>query len=213
MKRISFIILLLFILASVKADFWDDPKVENYFSNNGEYLLTVYPTQIPKKYFAWLHTNPKKKQKFSATDTTIVHCYAILYKIVDNHKIEVWNKQLMNRSAPVEVIISNDGKFVITFDNWHEMGYGVNVMVCYDEKGNLSRRYSLENISPFPINDYFFSVSSIVWRCGVNFISNQTIEICFIDRNKNSKKLIYDLIEQTFKDLNEEKNKILNIMD
>ena len=190
----------MFLISNLKADTWENPETKNYISANRKYILTVYPTKIPEKYYSWLYSKPKKKLKFSASDTTIVHCNATLKKIENNDTIEVWNKKLINRIAPVDVFVANDGESVITFDNWHSTGYGVDVMVCYDKAGNLTRRFSLEDISPFPINDYIFSISSIWWRCGVKYISNNEIEICFCDENKKMKKLIYNIKENEFKE-------------
>ena len=73
-------------------------------------------------------------------------------------------------------------------------------MTCYDKHGNLTRRFTLEDISPFPINDYKFTISSIWWRCGVKYISNNEVKICFEDENENTKELIYFIKENEFKE-------------
>ena len=193
-------LMIIFSYNDLRADSWMNPESKNYTSENGEYILTVYPTQIPKKYYSWLNAKPKKKSKFSVSDTIIIYCNAILKKIEDNDTIEVWNKKLINKVAPVDVIVANDGESIITFDNWHNLGYGVDVMTCYDKHGNLTRRFSLEDISPFPINDYKFSISSIWWRCGVKYISNNEVKICFIDEKENIKELIYFINENEFRE-------------
>lgn len=198
MRKILIFLMIIFFISDLKADSWEGPEKKNYTSENGEYILTVSPTEIPEKYSSWLKAKPKKKMKFSAADTTIVHCNATLRRVIDNDTIEIWNKKLINRIAPMSVIVANDGESIVTFDNWASMGYGVDVMVCYDKNGNLTHRFSLENISPFPINDYLFTISSIWWCCDVRYISNNKIEICFEDENKNIQKRIYKIKENEF---------------
>jgi hypothetical protein len=74
----------------------------------------------------------------------------------------------------------------------------MDVMVTYSGNGDLIMRYQLEDFSPFPINEYVRSVSSIWWRCGARYIDNQTIEICFQDEKKNIQKRRYNLIMREF---------------
>jgi hypothetical protein len=50
----------------------------------------------------------------------------------------------------------------VTFDNWYSMGYGVDVLAIYDDKGMLLKRHMLEDISPFPINTYEMSIKGAI---------------------------------------------------
>ena len=61
------------------------------------------------------------------------------------------------------------------------------------------KKYQLEDFSPFPINEYKASVSSIWWNCGAKYIDNQTIEICFLNESKISKTRQYNLTTKEFK--------------
>lgn len=190
--------LLALISTKANADFWKSPSITRYYSDNGRFMLKVIPTFIPDKYWDWKSSKTKKRIKFTAKDTVIIKCHAILYSIENKDTIEIWNKRLINDIAPVTAIISNNGKSVITFDNWSSMGYGLDVMVVYDSKGGLKKRYQLENFSPIPINDYFMSISSIWWRCGVKFIDENSIEICFQDDKKNVKTRKYNISTNEF---------------
>ena len=69
-------------------------------------------------------------------------------------------------------------------------------MAYYNEKGKLIKRHMLEDISPFPINTYVMSISSLWWRCGQEFIDNQRISICFMGENEVIEKRTYNLKEQ-----------------
>ena len=73
-------LMIIFSCNDLRADSWMNPESKNYTSENGEYILTVYPTQIPPKYYSWLYAKPKKKSKFSVSDTIIIYCNAILKK-------------------------------------------------------------------------------------------------------------------------------------
>lgn len=87
-------IILILILFSVKAysDTWANPTIKKYFSNNGNYMLIVYPTEIPDNYYKWESAKPKKKARFTEKDTTIVLGHTILYQIDNNDTILIWNK-------------------------------------------------------------------------------------------------------------------------
>lgn len=198
MTRYFFLFILLFTSDLIIADTWAIPKITVYFSQDSTYMLKVFPRHIPDKYFKWKSSKPRKLKNFTEQDTTIIPCYAILYKIERDDTIQIWNRNLINYIMPVYAIISNDGKSIVTFDNWYTSGYGQETMVTYDEKGNLTKRYRLEDFSPFPINDYLISISSIWWRCGARYIDEQTIEICFKDKDENIKTRLFNLIIKDF---------------
>ena len=46
----------------------------------------------------------------------------------------------------------------------------------------------LEDISPFPINTYSRSVSSLWWRYDAKFLDKSRIEICFVDENETKRQ-------------------------
>lgn len=69
------------------------------------------------------------------------------------------------RSSTVDVLLTRDGSAFITFDNWHSMGYGANVVVIYNRQGEVVSQRGLNQILP----EWFVaaqprSVSSIWWR-------------------------------------------------
>jgi hypothetical protein len=72
---------------------------------------------------------------------------------------------LLNEVAPVDVLVANDGRGIVTFDNWHSMGYGPNTIVVYDGQGNVVRAFGLEDVFPkWFVGAQAHSVSSIWWR-------------------------------------------------
>ena len=75
-----------------------------------------------------METSKIFQKKISETYTTIILCHAILNKIESPDTIEIWNKKLINPIMPVHVIVTNDGKSIVIFDNWYSMGYGLEVL-------------------------------------------------------------------------------------
>jgi hypothetical protein len=210
MKRLLRLPINIFILSGLlismtaKADFWDNPRVKTYYSENKEFKLVITPKMTSDKYYLWdyyksnKHPQTKKilrkKEKFirniSEHDTIRIPCTGELYQINGTDSVLIWKRPFLNEVCPVYAIVSNDGSSIATFDNWYSIGYGVNVLVVYDNKGNARKTYKLEEISPFPLNDYSMSISSLYWRKDVRYIDNDRIEIIFeTDDNKTTKRI------------------------
>jgi len=197
----------LFVSMIAKADTWDNPSVKTYYSENKKFKLIITPEQTSDKYNLWeyyksnKHPQTKKilkqKEKFlrsiSEHDTIRIPCTGELYKINGTDSILIWKRPLLNEVCPVYAIISNDGSSIATFDNWYSTGYGINVFVVYDEKGNAKKTYKLEEISPLPLNDYSMSISSLYWRKDVRYIDNDRIEIIFETEDNKTANRIYNL--------------------
>ena len=194
MKKISLTtLIILFSSYWTMSDIWAPPTTKDYYNADKTYFVRIVPQTVPEKFWRWFNAKPKKKQKFNASDTTITPCHAVMFKKTNGGDSLVWKKNLINKVTPVSAFVSVDAKYLVTFDNWHTMGYGVDVMVYYDNQGNLIKRHMLEDISPFPINTYSTSMSSIRWRCDTKFLDKNRIEICFVDENESKKTRIYDL--------------------
>lgn len=198
-RTISIILFLFVIIFQVKADTWEDARTMFFYSENKTFMLKVVPLTIPEKMYKANYERLKRKKKLSDKDTTIIPCTGTLYKITATDTSVVWERKLINRECPVSAIISNDGSSVVTFDKWHSIGYGFDVMVVYNELGDLKKRFQLEDISLFPINDYRSSISSLYWCCGKKFKDNDRIEICFENEKEaksnrifNVKKLVFE---------------------
>jgi len=201
LQYLRYVLILIGILIPMiaKCDVWSSPKINTYYSENREYKLIVTPTMIPDKYYQWSYYKSNKhpqtrrilrqKERFmrniSSQDTIRIPCSAELYRVTETDSIQIWKKTLLNDISPVHTIIANDGSSVATFDNWYGTGYGKNVFVVYNETGEAKKTYTLEEISPFPLNDYLRTVSSLFWYREVRFINNERIEILFATENVN----------------------------
>lgn len=212
--RSALVFVGIFIPMTGKADVWALPENKTYYSENKEYKLIITPKIFPDKYNLWqYYTSAKhvkvkrfsrKKEKFmkslTAQDTILIPCTAELYWTNDTSSILLWKKTLLNDICPVHAIIANDGSSIATFDNWYSSGYGVNVFVIYNEKGEAKRTYKLDEISPFPLNDYEMSISSLWWRKHVSFIDKKRIEIIFETSENVQIKRIYHTHEFRFEE-------------
>lgn len=209
-----FILLGLFISMLSKADEWIIPQVQTYYSENKEYKLIITPKVTPDKYYEWVYYKNNKqpqtekilreKEKFmqniSKQDTILIPCIAELYRTKGTDCILVWESILLNENCPVYAIVANNGSSVATFDNWYSIGYGVNVFVVYNEKGKAKRTYNLEEITPFPLNDYSISTSSLFWRKEVRYVDIDRIEIVFESEKGKTIKKIYNINKFEFEE-------------
>lgn len=94
---------------------------------------------------------------------------------------------MVNLVSPVDIIVANDGKSVVTFDDWGMKGFK-HSMVVYGERGEMIKDFDLEDISPFPIEQYSRSISSIFWGGRGEYLDNNRISIYFKNKNHEIKK-------------------------
>lgn len=175
------------------ADYWDPPKTRRYYSPDSSWFAEVVPLYTPVKYWTYRDAKPRRRHKFTAADTVIVPCHATMFRLQGSDTLKVWEKQLINRVAPARVLVSTNGRYLITIDNWGSVGYGVDVLVVYDVQGNLLKRYALEDFSPFPINTYWRSISSLWWNCGLEWQAPYMLNLCFQNEQKQEKNRAFNL--------------------
>lgn len=148
--RATMTLCALFCLAGVPgvyADSWAAPQPQSYSSKDGAFRLTVTPAELGAK-------NAKCKGK--------------LEKQVKKGQYElVWEADLSNRVAPVSALVSADGKHVVTFDNWHSVGRGDNVVVIYGQAGKLIKKLAVSDFVDAALERRLpISVSSTWWGSG-----------------------------------------------
>ncbi|MBX9858863.1 MAG: hypothetical protein K2Y20_04635 [Sphingomonas sp.] len=146
------------------ADSWALPATETYSSCSGNARLTVTPRDLESQldYFEdkVRKVDPAGQKKRGARQAS-----ARLERLIDKRWQLVWEHHLANDVAPVSALVRDDGAYAVTFDNWHGMGYGPNVVVVYGQDGKMVRALALSDLVP---PDYIkalpHSVSSIRWR-------------------------------------------------
>lgn len=146
-----------------RADSWELPKVESYFSSDRQWRLEVRPRPIESqlKYFG--DAVEGREPAGGLAGATQTSANASLQRLRGERWTTVWEGPLLNDVAPVSVLVAPDGRFV-TFDNWHSTGYGPKTVVIYDAAGRSVRSMGLKDfLPPAYVAILGRSVSSILW--------------------------------------------------
>lgn len=157
----------------VKADSWIPPEKRTTVSSNGQFRFTAYPTPEAevKAFF---------EREMEGRSVVPPHAIGRLQRKRAKGGWEtVWKVPLANIVAPTDALVTNDGRHVVTFDNWYSTGHGENVIVIYRADGSVVRSLKLTDLVP----DYYMqilphSASSIDWRSNAEIgADGQTVEI------------------------------------
>jgi hypothetical protein len=146
-KHASVLPLLVLVVSPAFADRWVSPKTQKYYSSNKVFYFKVIPKEedTPSRLLSYSIGELYERGRF-----WIPH--------------QKWSIRLTNDVSPVSAVVSDNGKYVVTFDNWHEMGYGEDVVAIYGSEGNLVKKFKLEDIlSKEEIKNIPHSVSSRWW--------------------------------------------------
>jgi hypothetical protein len=71
-------------------------------------------------------------------------CLGELYKLEETSRSVVWRRYLVNNRAPVRVLVADSGRYVVTMDEWHEVGSLP--IVIYNFRGELVKAHYLESL-------------------------------------------------------------------
>ena len=156
MSVVRRIVVLTVLLVSsrvltTRADSWAPPSTETYVSANGNSRAIIVPRALAGalRYF-----EDKVEGVEPAGQAT--GAPALL-----------WVRPLVNDVGPTSALVADDGSHLVTFDNWHSAGYGDDVVVIYDGRGQLVRKLSLDQVlPPAYVHHVPRSVSSRWWSRG-----------------------------------------------
>lgn len=131
--RVAIGLLLAIFPCLVFADQWRNPVPLYAISENGQYLVRVVPGEslgdtigvAGSKKGAYAHGEFYQKQSDRS--------YQLIADV-----------PLQNPMAPVHILVSNLG-YMVTFDNWHNAGYG-KIVAIYRSNGQLVHAYELEEL-------------------------------------------------------------------
>lgn len=174
----NLVLIVIFLLGFsfvVKGDSWALPTTKKYCSANKKYCLKVEPKKLESQlsYFQ----DKVDEIENAGADKTVNENYCKGTFFAKGKKL--WNIQLDNEVSPVSALVSNDGNYVITFDNWHGVGYGDNVVAIYNGlTGNLIKKLGLiDFLTESDIYNLPASTSSIHWHGThqINYEKNQLI--------------------------------------
>lgn len=165
MRWLSGMLVLLLAIGGTAAvaDSWTLPERTEYLSNDNAVRLTIIPRPIRDRltYFTDVDGLVPAGQSAGATQRT---ARGLLERRSGERWRVIWDVPFVNDVAPVFALVANGGAFVVTFDNWHSVGLGPNVVVIYRGDGSIVRSLALADILP---EDYVRalprSVSSLWW--------------------------------------------------
>jgi len=146
------------------ADSWLPPKTKGYFSSDNVYLFKVVPRELNSS-LDYFKDNMKGRGNPGQRPGGQPYCKGILAKRDTGDLYQpVWTHALRNNVAPTHAIVSTSGDYVVTFDNWHAMGFGTNVVIIYGPEGKFVREFGLADLMPEEeIDTLPHTVSSIWW--------------------------------------------------
>lgn len=180
-QYLSIIIISVFIFAiSVKADTWALPEKRTVCSENNKFCLKVIPKKLDSQLSYFQDKVDEKENAGADKKIKENYCKGIFYaRDAKGGLRELWKIKLVNEVSPVNILVSNQGDYVVTFDNWHGVGYGDDVVAIYETtKGNLIKNLSLSDfLTENDIYNLPTSTSSIWWggKHSINKENNQLV--------------------------------------
>lgn len=157
----------LFHVSEARADSWLPPEKKVTLSANGQFRFTVYPASEHKVDDFFEH------EKAGRSSLRPHATGRLERKRARGGWQTVWKAPLANLYAPVDALVSDDGRHVVTFDDWYGEGTGENLIVIYRADGSVVRRMELLDLVPQYYADTLTNTfSSIWWRAGAEFAAN-----------------------------------------
>jgi hypothetical protein len=165
MKRATMMVVTLLAIAAgnSSADSWALPTKQRYCSSNGKHCVDVDPKPIESQ-LRYFDDGVKKADNPGAGPSKPRSAVATTFVRNGREYTRGRSFPLLNEVAPVDALVSGDGRYIVTFDNWHTVGWGDNVVVIYRADGSLIKKYSLGDLlSQKKVDRLPRSVSSIWW--------------------------------------------------
>jgi hypothetical protein len=151
--RHLFIFVIGLLPQTLHADDWPGAQVISVFSSDGTHFVRILPGSSwgDAQGFAGARKGEYARGLFYALQQD--RSYRLVAEVT-----------LANPVAPVDALVTKRGE-LITFDNWHNFGFGA-VVAMFDSSGNLLASFSLEDLYPKErVSSIPRSVSSRWWRC------------------------------------------------
>ena len=152
MRLCRFAVCLFPLAFAAHGDDWPGPQIRERFSLSREFMVRVSPGSSwgDTVGFKGSAKGPYASAEFYRRDQT--RSYRFLKEIT-----------LLNPVAPVDFLVTDSGRLV-TFDNWHNVGYG-KVAVFYGPDGSVLRAYTLLDLfTTAEISRFEQTMSSIWWH-------------------------------------------------
>ncbi|MBD58793.1 MAG: hypothetical protein CL808_01540 [Citromicrobium sp.] len=155
-------LLALSTTSAALADSWAPPRTQVVLSQNETYRLTIEPSPIDSalQYFSEEVEAREAGEKVERPGPIAL----LERRANDGSWSQVWLTRLVNNVSPVSALVADDGSHIVTFDNWHSVGFGEHVIVIYNARGELIRSIQLSDFLPQAYIDALpTSTSSMRW--------------------------------------------------
>jgi len=157
--------LSVVVTTAARADSWLPPTRATYLSPDAQTRLTVIPRGLESPLAYFKDKVAKKEPAGQAPGETRTTARAVLERSDGKGGwTRIWEAPLVNEVAPVRAVVANGGHHIVTFDNWHSVGFGPDVVVIYGTDGKHVRSFSVADLLPGSyIRGLPRSVSSLWW--------------------------------------------------
>lgn len=163
----SLLLLIVFVGGAVRADSWMLPSKRKYYSADKKYCVEVIPKKLENQLAYFQDKVAGRNDAGAAKGVKNNRAKAIVYLRGSIGYSKTAEFPLVNEVSPVDALISGDGRYVVTFDNWHMVGYGDDVVVIYRSDGTLVKKFGLEDLfTKGDIKTFKHTTSSIWWGEG-----------------------------------------------
>lgn len=183
---------LAFVIAACsRADSWIAPTLKVVASPDGTALLRIVPGR-----------SDQERGRAIAT--------VLKYDASSGGYEKAVEFRLRNPSSPHAAVITNDARFIVTFDDWAGIGRTENVVVVYRGTGEFVRAWALSDIFTDDERKRFISsTSSTWWRGDVELLENRVQSPIVIIRpetqmaqlekdRKAGPTVLFDVVKMTF---------------
>jgi len=151
------------------ADSWAPPTERTDLSADGTVRFTVTPRAIDDILDYFQDQIDRRPLNGSEPHGLLARSGS------DGDWTTIWEANLVNDVAPTSALVTNSADYVVTFDNWHSVGYGDDVVVIYNSMGEVVRSFGLTD---FLSEDHLLSIprsaSSIWWGGDHHFSADET---------------------------------------
>jgi hypothetical protein len=148
-----------------RADSWALPKATQVSSPDGKARARIVPRDLESQLAYFTEAGEHKARPGQARGGNSQARARVEVQAADGAWTLRWEGPLANDVAPVDVLVADGGRNVVTFDNWHSVGYGKDAVVLYDATGRIVRQWGLADfLGKRYVLGLPHSVSSIEWR-------------------------------------------------
>lgn len=150
--------------AAARADSWGLPQKQTYHSPNKRFAFEVTPKKLESQLSYFSDKVDGKPDAGAVKGLAENYCKGVLFEQRGDGPVRRAAFRLVNEVAPVGALVADSGRYVVTFDNWHSVGYGGDVVVIYLGDGTLVGKLGLADfLTEKDVMALPRSVSSIWW--------------------------------------------------